>query len=219
MIKNAIAVLVSGGLDSAVLVAELSTRHRQVQPIYIRQGLAWESVELYWLKRYLKAVAGRSIEPLVILSLPMEDVYGDHWSVHGKSVPGARTADQAVYLPGRNLVLIVKAAIYCSIKGLTQITVGSLGHNPFPDATPGFFNQFGQIIGRALAKPMKIYAPYRDLSKKSVITKGRDLPLHLSFSCISPRGRRHCGRCNKCAERRLAFRRSGVKDLTVYAKN
>jgi 7-cyano-7-deazaguanine synthase len=43
-------------------------------------------------------------------------------------------------------------------------------------------------------------------------------PFHLSFSCLQPHGLRHCGRCNKCAERQLAFRKAGVPDPTTYAR-
>src|SRR5258708_11510966 len=108
---NRIAVLVSGGLDSAGLVGDLAGRYSAVYPLYIRQGLAWEGVEIYWLRRYLASLrnrrvlpAGRQVRPLHILSLPMEDVYGDHWSINGKAVPGYRSDDRAVYLPGRTLV-------------------------------------------------------------------------------------------------------------------
>ena len=68
-----------------------------------------------------------------------------------------------------------------------------------------------------LGKPIKIEAPYRQLSKENVIARGAELPLELTFSCIAPRGTEHCGRCNKCAERRRAFKRAGVKDKTIYA--
>jgi 7-cyano-7-deazaguanine synthase len=39
----------------------------------------------------------------------------------------------------------------------------------------------------------------------------------LTFSCLAPQGRRHCGRCNKCAERKRAFRQAGIPDPTKYA--
>jgi 7-cyano-7-deazaguanine synthase len=42
------------------------------------------------------------------------------------------------------------------------------------------------------------------------------LPLELTFSCIRPAGERHCGSCNKCAERRQAFASAGLKDPTDY---
>ena len=50
-----------------------------------------------------------------------------------------------------------------------------------------------------------------------MIARGKNLPLHLTFSCIRPVDGMHCGECNKCAERRKGFADAGVRDLTRYA--
>jgi 7-cyano-7-deazaguanine synthase len=55
------------------------------------------------------------------------------------------------------------------------------------------------------------------MTKRQVMELGRDLPLELTFSCISPVDSLHCGRCNKCAERQAAFRDAGLPDGTRYA--
>ena len=230
MNKSSIGVLVSGGLDSDVLLADMARRYKIVWPIYIRQGLAWEAAELYWLKRFISRLGPgpnlkrkrpwdlAPISTLSVFSLPMEDLYGRHWSTGGRHVPGANTKDEAVFLPGRNLTLSVKAAVFCSMHKISDLAIGSLDHNPFPDASLRFFRTWGRALSQGLAHPIRILAPYRRLSKTQVIRRGKDLPLHLSFSCIAPRGMRHCGRCNKCAERRRAFRAAGVPDKTLYAK-
>ena len=70
------AVLVSGGLDSALLLAEMAREMSEVTPLYIRAGLAWEETELHWLSQFLKALPLENIRPLVVLSLPIEDIYG-----------------------------------------------------------------------------------------------------------------------------------------------
>jgi 7-cyano-7-deazaguanine synthase len=57
---------------------------------------------------------------------------------------------------------------------------------------------------------VRVIAPFRELSKTQVVRRGRRLPLHLTFSCLSPRQDRHCGRCNKCAERRRALGEAGM---------
>jgi 7-cyano-7-deazaguanine synthase len=46
--------------------------------------------------------------------------------------------------------------------------------------------------------------------------RGKELPLHLTFSCINPTQGVHCGTCNKCAERRKGFRDAGLADDTAY---
>jgi 7-cyano-7-deazaguanine synthase len=214
--RSSICVLASGGLDSDVLLADLTRRYARVWPVYIRQGLAWEHAELYWLKKFLHL---KKIEPLTVLSVPMTDLYGAHWSTGHKPVPGARTKDEAVYLPGRNMVLSVKAAVFAAMKKVPLLALGSLDHNPFPDASPRFFKAWGKALGSGLGVRLRVMAPYRHLSKVEVIRRGKHLPLELSFSCIAPKGNTHCGRCNKCAERRRAFRAAKVIDRTRYAKN
>ena len=47
---------------------------------------------------------------------------------------------------------------------------------------------------------------------------GRGVPLELTFSCFAPSGDRHCGRCNKCAERKGAFALIAAEDPTEYAE-
>src|SRR5580693_1954996 len=103
MAGKSVCVLVSGGVDSDVLLAEMAASFKEVWPVYIRQGLAWEEVELYWLKRFLascRRTRGGGMMPLTIPSLPMDDLYGAHWSTGQKPVPGARSRDEKVYLPG-----------------------------------------------------------------------------------------------------------------------
>ncbi len=205
--KRSVCALVSGGLDSCAMLGELAKTYRRVYPVFIREGLVWETAELRALRRFLRFVRH---EPLAILHLPVNDLYGKHWSTTGRRTPGSKTRDEAVYLPGRNLMLLSKAAVFCELHKIPVIAVGSLGHNPFPDATPKFFRDFARVSG------VKVIAPFRRLTKAQVIRRGRHLSLHKSFSCIAPKRGRHCGRCNKCAERQRAFREAGIEDLTRY---
>jgi 7-cyano-7-deazaguanine synthase len=219
-VKRSVCALVSGGLDSCVMLAALVRQYRKVHPVFIRQGLVWETAELRSLRRYLRAARIRH-EPLAILHLPADDLYGEHWSTTGHKVPGATTPDEAVYLPGRNLMLLSKAAVFCALNKIDTIAIGSLSHNPFPDATPKFFRDFATAASEALGSRVKITTPFRALTKKEVVRRGHrlGLPLHLSFSCISPRRGLHCGRCNKCAERQQAFRIARIADPTKCASH
>ena len=211
--------LTSGGIDSAVLVWELSTRFDSVTPFYVRNGFVWEKVELYWLRRYLSKIASPSIESLKVVDIPIRDVYhvhSDHWSLTGKRTPGFNSEDAAVYLPGRNILLLSKAAVYAALEGIETIASGILKGNPFPDSAPSFFRTLEIAFSEGLRAPLTVITPYSQLSKKEVLERGRHLPLGLTFSCISPKGRLHCGRCNKCAERIRAFRSAGLHDPTRY---
>jgi 7-cyano-7-deazaguanine synthase len=215
--KTAAAVLLSGGLDSAILCVELLRDFTRVCPLYIRSGLRWENAELRSVRCYLAAVKTDGLDDLVVLDEPVADVYGSHWSTTGLRVPGAETADAAVYLPGRNLLLTVKAAVWCRLRDIETLALGSLASNPFPDSTPEFFRQLECLLNQALGGRLELLRSYDRLHKTEVLIRGKDLPLHLTFSCIDPIDGLHCGKCNKCAERKEGFRAAGLVDRTTYA--
>jgi 7-cyano-7-deazaguanine synthase len=214
--RPALAVLVSGGLDSAVLLAESLRDLPAVHPLYVRNGLSWEAAELHHLRRFLAAVAAPALRPLTVLDLPVADLYGDHWSLSGDGVPGADTPDEAVFLPGRNVLLLCKAMLWCHLRGVPAVALAPLEGNPFPDATPAFFAAYEDAVNTAVGGRVRVVLPYLGLCKVEVMRRGRRLPLALTFSCIRPEGGRHCGRCNKCAERRRAFADAGMDDPTEY---
>lgn len=218
---GSVAVLFSGGLDSAVLLADACARAATegspgiVQPIYVSAGLAWEQTELAAAARLLRVLphAGRTL-PLVSLTVDMRDVYPpSHWAVRG-AAPAYDTPDADVYIEGRNIVLLSKAAVYMARSGLERVLMGTLAGNPFPDATDGFFTAMGRALSIGLGAPIAIEAPFASMHKADVIRLGRSLgvPLELSISCMQPRGGRHCGRCSKCRERADAFREAGGAD-------
>ena len=224
-----VAVLVSGGLDSSILLADLlrpapgakrTAPQRRVQPIYVRSGLFWEKAELRAVRRFLEAVRpdGTRLLPLVAMDLPVADLYADHWSVTGRDAPGAESPDDAVYLPGRNLLLLVKAAMWCRMHGVDELALGVLASNPFADATPAFFAEFQDLLNHAVGGGLRIARPFAALTKREVMERAAGLPLGLTFSCLAPIRGLHCGQCNKCAERRAAFRSVGRPDSTRYTK-
>ena len=210
-----ISVLASGGLDSSVLIAKLAA-DAEVYPIYVRCGFAWEEMELKGLQAFLDALHNRNVMPTTVLSAPTSVLYGDHWSVTGARVPAADEPDENTYLPGRNILLISLAAIWCSTHGVSRIAIGSLGGNPFPDATPEFFETFARVLSMGLGHNVRIEAPLRGFHKEDLIKQFKDLPLDLTLTCMAPKDAQHCGQCNKCFERQQAFQKAGIEDRTVY---
>lgn len=207
----------SGGLDSGVLLAESLRTFRTVQPLYVRGGLLWEKDELAYLRRFLRAIRSPRLLPLVRIDVPVADLYAGHWSTTGKGSPGYHDGDASVYIPGRNIALLGKAATFCALRRIPVLLSGILSANPFPDGTPSFFKSIERALAQGLAWPLRIRTPYRLLKKHQVIRRGRDLPLRHTLSCLSPVRARHCGDCAKCWERFESFRRAGVPDRTVYA--
>jgi 7-cyano-7-deazaguanine synthase len=216
--RSTIGLLLSGGLDSAILLGDLLRKGRQVQPFYVRSHLCWEREELQAVEQFLAAMASRELAELVVLDVPVDDIYQGHWSLTRRAVPAAGTPDDAVYLPGRNVLLLVKATLWCRLHGIDQLALAVLASNPFGDATDAFFADFESVMERATGGRVCILRPLAGLTKRQVMDLGRHFPLELTFSCIAPVDGVHCGRCNKCAERSDAFRQSGVEDPTVYAK-
>jgi len=216
-----LAVLVSGGLDSCILLGEALRVYPAVHPICIRTGAVWEAVEHQHLSRFLKAMAAPNLRPLVQLAMPVNDLYGDHWSLTGTNVPDADSPDEAVMLPGRNVILLAKALIWCHLNGVNELATAPLASNPFPDATPEFYDGFAAVVSRSLGGTLNILRPYAamNLGKRDVIRRAAAMPLRYTFSCIAPVNGAHCGRCNKCAERRHGFAEAGVNDPTEYAND
>ncbi len=213
----ATAVLLSAGLDSAVLAAhEARTSH--VHPVYVRTGLAWEDQERGMLTRLLGTAPFRHMAPVAELDFTVRDLYAPtHWALRGEA-PGFDTPDEDVYLTGRNIVLLSKAAIHCAQRRISRLVIGPLAGNPFPDATPTFFSTLGLALSLGLAHRIEIAAPFLTLHKADVIALGVTLsvPFELTLSCMQPVAGQHCGRCSKCRERRDAFVAAGVVDPTPY---
>jgi 7-cyano-7-deazaguanine synthase len=178
----------SAGLDSAVLAAfEAQTSH--VHPIYVSAGLAWEPEELATLERLLATPPFASLAPLARLTFTVRDLYPPtHWALRGEP-PGFDTPDEDVYLTGRNIILLTKAAIYCAQHGIERIAQGSLAHNPFPDATPEFFESMARALSLGLGHTIRIDTPLAQKEKSEVIRLGVELgvPLELTLSCMNPR--------------------------------
>jgi 7-cyano-7-deazaguanine synthase len=226
------AVLLSGGLDSAVLAAD-EAASGDVQPIYVSVGLAWEAAERAIVSTFLaRAPLNGRVRPLVSLGVDMRDVYAaTHWAVEGRP-PGYHTPDEDVYLPGRNVVLLGKAAVYCAAAKVDRVVIGTLAHNPFPDATPEFRAAMARALSLGLDRPLQIDAPYAARSKADVIRRGAALgvPFELTLSCMNPPTEGspeekavrplfalHCGECSKCRERHDAFVEAAIPDPTTYA--
>ena len=93
-----------------------------------------------------------------------------------------------MYLPGRNVILLGKAAVYCAAAKIDRLVIGTLAHNPFPDATPEFRAAMARALSLGLDRPLQIEAPYADTEKADVIRRGAALgvPFELTLSCMNP---------------------------------
>jgi 7-cyano-7-deazaguanine synthase len=207
-LNQPVAVLASGGIDSAVLLAQLAQRCPSVTPLYVHCGLTWEAAEEAALRRFLAALTGdaryRSIRPLEVFFNSAREAYGNHWSITGEAVPNERSRDADVFLPGRNLMLLLPTSLWAYRQGIDTIALGSLRGNPFADAQRTFFDRWEILFEQSVGRRVRVVQPLVHLTKKHVLDLGRDLPLELTTSCLAPIDGRACGHCNKCAERAAA---------------
>ena len=215
-------VLLSGGLDSAVLAAQEARTHF-VHPVYVAAGLTWEEGEQRLVQELLShppfSGPASHVAPLVRLEFTMRDVYAaSHWAIRG-TPPAYDTLDEDVYLHGRNIALLSKAAIYAATRRISRLVVAPLAGNPFPDATQKFFEAMNRALSLGLDAPVEISAPFAHLHKEDVVKLGAELgvPFERTLSCMNPAGILHCGLCSKCRERRDAFYGAGIDDPTTYA--
>ena len=98
---------------------------------------------------------------------------------HRGTPPAYDTPDEDVYLPGRNLVLLTKAGVLAASRELSRIALGPLAGNPFPDATPDFFDADGAALSLGLDHPIEIARRSSRCTKQDVIRLGEPLGVPL----------------------------------------
>ncbi|HEX6322732.1 MAG TPA: 7-cyano-7-deazaguanine synthase [Vicinamibacterales bacterium] len=212
-------VLLSGGLDSALLIPYIGNAGEPITPVHIRCGYAWEPAEAHCIQRLMKSALAPRLRPLQTIHFDMRDILPPgHWALTGIAPP-YDTADEEVYLQGRNITLLSKAAVLASQLKIKKIAIGLLKGNPFPDATPAFLTAMGRALTLGLAADIQIQTPFATWTKADVVKEARrvGLPFDLTMSCMMPIGGRHCGQCSKCRERHDGFVKAAQIDPTDYA--
>lgn len=195
-------VLLSGGLDSTVLLAHVrNTVGGRILALTVDYGQRHrrELWSAFQVARFYGA------EDRVI-TLPPGLLGGS--SLTGGGGP---TAGAATVVPGRNLVLISLAVATAAREGCDRVYIAAhAGDAPvYPDCRIGFAESIDEATADAYG--VRVLNPFAGLSKREVVAEGRRLavPLDLTWSCYDPRGFDPsapasgvpCGSCGACAER------------------
>lgn len=215
-------VLLSGGLDSAVLLAtELAAGTAVAACVAVDYGQRHRR-EL----ESAQAVAHHYGVPLVVVAMPTLShlLPGGALTDPTTSVPHEHYADPqqaATVVPGRNALLLSAAvSVAAGVRANRVVTAVHAGdHAVYPDCRPEFIAAFNQVarLGTAGHGDVGVEAPFADLTKRQIVQRGLALgsPLHLTWSCYEGDAVA-CGRCGACVERREAFRLCGATDPAQY---
>jgi len=214
-------VLLSGGLDSATVVAMAREQGYDVYALTVLYGQR-HAAEVDAAKRVAKAL-GVAEHRFVRVEL---DAIGGSALTDDIDVPKDRDesamADIPVtYVPARNTVMLSVALGYAEVVGAQAIFVGvnAVDYSGYPDCRPEYvaaFEQLARLATKAGVEggEMRILAPLIHLKKAEIIHEGLRLGVDygLTHSCYDPVDGRACGRCDSCLIRKRAFESLGMSD-------
>lgn len=212
-------VLLSGGLDSTVLLAKLVSENRRVFAMGINYGQR-HSRET----EAAKAICAHyGVEYRLADLSNISSFFGKN-SLTDKSVPvyeGVYNEDgmKNTVVPARNLLLISVATSWAIAEKCDTVAYAAHGgdHAIYPDCREEFAQKLDSVIRISDWHPVRLERPFVGMTKGEIVTLGTRLgaPLHLTWSCYNG-GEKHCGKCATCLERAEAFRSAGVPDPTSW---
>jgi 7-cyano-7-deazaguanine synthase len=218
-------VLLSGGLDSATLLA-----------LARQQGYACHALSFSYGQRHVSETTAAAqiaqalgAAELRVMSLAgLGELGGSALTDRAIAVPETPSAGiPATYVPARNTVFLAFALAWAEVLAARDIFIGvnAVDYSGYPDCRPQFiaaFEQTANLATRAGAEGgrFRIHAPLIAMSKAEIIHTGVRLGVdyRLTVSCYQADGRgRACGRCDSCRLRAEGFRTAGIADPTRYA--
>jgi 7-cyano-7-deazaguanine synthase len=216
-------VLVSGGLDSATVLAVARAAGRECYALSFDYGQR-HRIELEAAARVANALGAREHRTMRI---DFAGIGGSALTDPGIAVPESASAGIPVtYVPARNTVFLALALGWAEVLGAREIHVGvnAVDYSGYPDCRPEFIAAFEHLASLATKAGVEgaafsIRAPLIELSKAGIIARGVALGVDygLTVSCYQPDAAgRACGRCDSCRLRKAGFEAAGVADPTTY---
>lgn len=218
-------VLLSGGLDSATVLAVARSRGFECHALTVRYGQrhAVEVERAEAVARALGAASHRVLE--VDLSFATGSALTDRSVPVPKGGADGSTGGGGIpvtYVPARNTVLLALALALAESIGARDLFLGvnAVDYSGYPDCRPEFLDAF-RALARVATKagtegnPIEVHAPLLRLSKGEIVRLALDagVDLALTLSCYDPgAGGRPCGECDSCRLRAKGFAEAGVAD-------
>ena len=213
-------VLLSGGLDSCVCLAEAA---RDFRPAVLHLNYG-QRTEVRELKAFNDIADHYGIEERLVADVDWfrriggTSLVGTDRDVEtglpGEGVP-------STYVPFRNANILAIAAAWAEVIGASALFIGAVEEDSsgYPDCTAEFYRRFAAAAeaGTRPETTLAIRTPVIELDKAGIVRRGLELeaPLHLSWSCYTG-NETACGKCESCALRLRGFARAGAVDPIPY---
>jgi len=221
-------VLLSGGLDSATVLAIAKTQGFEVSALSFSYGQR-HSWELEAARRVAESI-GVANHRIATIDLR---VFGGSALTDDIDVPKGRALDEMghgipiTYVPARNTIFLAFALAWAEVLGSSDIFIGvnALDYSGYPDCRPEFIEAFEKMANLATKagvegrQRLKIHTPLIALSKAEIIREGVRLGVDYSLtsSCYDPAADgAPCGQCDSCLLRRKGFQENGLADPLRY---
>jgi 7-cyano-7-deazaguanine synthase len=216
-------VLLSGGMDSATVLAIAREQGYQTYALSFRYGQR-HSAELEAAQRLAQQLGALEHK---IIDLDLSAIGGSALTDHDIEVPSSPSEGIPVtYVPARNTVFLSIALGWAEVLESQAIFIGvnAVDYSGYPDCRPEFIKAFETMANLATRAGveglrLKIHTPLIDLSKADIIRRGQALGLdyRLTVSCYDADEQgRACGVCDACRLRRKGFEDAGLDDQTLY---
>ena len=216
-------VLVSGGLDSATVLAIARDEGYACHAISFDYGQR-HRIELEAARRLVGSIGAVDHR---IVKIDLAAFGGSALTDTTHAVPEAPTTGIPItYVPARNTVFLSMALAYAETLGTRHLHVGvnALDYSGYPDCRPAFIAAFERLANLATrmgveGSRVEVHAPLIELGKAAIIRRGTELGVDYSatVSCYQPNRRGEaCGRCDSCRIRRTGFADAGLPDPTRY---
>ncbi len=214
-------ILLSGGMDSGVLLAWASRRYDRVHALTFDYGSRHGQRE----QEKARELAEHYGAPLKTIGLSFfNELFTSSLLTGGDEIPEGPYAQDTIsstVVPFRNGIMLSVAAGYAEDRGISTVLIASHGgdHPIYPDCRPAFTEAMSRAAQEGTFSRVSIQAPFASLDKKKIADLGRELGLdfRMTYSCYKG-GRIHCGRCATCLERKTALGHDQGRDPTEYER-
>ncbi|MHA1821877.1 MAG: 7-cyano-7-deazaguanine synthase QueC [Promethearchaeota archaeon] len=220
ILKNSAVLILSGGLDSTTLLYDLISQGKKVYAISFNYGQKHNKELEFAAKTCQKLNVPHKIVDLT--GLQKANIFGKSSLTSDTEIPEGHYQEESMkstVVPNRNMIMLSLAISYAISLNIDEVYYGAHAgdHAIYPDCRPTFVERMNAVAQVCHYYPIKVIAPYLNISKADIVKKGLQLNVDysLTWTCYKG-GDKACGKCGSCVERREAFAMNNAKDPLEY---